>query len=111
MHKLLAQSVQMGDYSVEGPAGFAFGNGNLGSIVGASLTYVFAFAGIGLLLMIISSGFTMMMSAGDPKKMEAGKSRLTNSIIGFIIIFGAYWVVQLAGTMLGWSSIQSTFGQ
>lgn len=96
--------------TIEGPADFIFGSSNLGEIVGASLSYVFAAAGIGLLLMIISSGFTLMMSAGDAKKLASGRSRLTNSIVGFLLVFGAFWIVQIIGTILGWQeSIGSIF--
>lgn len=96
---------------IQSPEGFAFGGAGLGEIVGKSLGYVFAAAGIGLLLMIISSGFSLMTSAGDPKKAAAGKSRLTNAIVGFILIFSAFWIVQILGVVLGWDSIGTTFGQ
>jgi hypothetical protein len=109
--KLLAQNFNLGGYNIEGPEGFVFGSSSIGDIISKSLDYVFAFAGIGLLLMIISSGFAMMTSAGDPKKLQAGQHRLTNAIVGFIIVFAAFWIVQLLGTMLGWESIFTTFGQ
>ncbi len=103
-------ALQMGGYDITGPEGFQFESSSIGEIVGQSLPYVFAFAGIGLLLMIITSGFTIMMAAGDTKKMEMGRSRLTNAIIGFILVFAAFWIVQILGTILGWDSIFDTFG-
>lgn len=110
----LAQEVNFGGYSVQGPVqtggAFSLANATIGAIISAAVPYVFAFAGIGLLLMIISSGFTMMMSAGDAKKLEAGRGRLTQSIIGFLIIFAAYWIVQMIGIIFGWDeSIGNTF--
>lgn len=109
MERVLAQSLQFGEYSVEGPEGFTFAGQNIGAIVGNSLGLVFAAAGIGLLLMIISSGFSLMTSAGDAKKLAHGKTTLTNSIVGFILIFAAFWIVQILGTILGWESILTTF--
>lgn len=116
MHKLLAQIVNIEGnggpgISIEGPADFKFGGDNIGYILGQALSYVFAAAGIGLLLMIISSGFSLMMSAGDAKKLAAGKATLTNSIIGFLLIFAAFWIVQIMGIVLGWQSIFQIFGQ
>ena len=116
MHKLLAQIINIegnggpGIY-IEGPADFKFGGDGIGYIIGQSLSYIFAAAGIGLLLMIISSGFTLMMSAGDAKKLAGGKATLTNSIVGFILVFSAFWIVQIMGTVLGWQSIFEIFGQ
>lgn len=115
MEKIFAQSLNIGDqssgsqYTFTGPDGFAFGDGSIGAIVSQAVPYVFAFAGIGLLLMIISSGFTMMLSAGDAKKLEAGRGRLTQSVVGFLIIFAAYWIVQITGTIFGWESIGGSF--
>ena len=44
------------------------------------------------------------------QKLESGKGRLTNAIIGFFLIFAAYWIVQLAGYIFGWSSIGGSGG-
>lgn len=74
-----------------------------------AVAFIFAFAGIGLLLMLLAAGFNFLTSAGDPKKLEAGKHRLTNAIVGFLIIFVAYWAVQMAGVIFGIKEIQETF--
>lgn len=74
-----------------------------------AIAFIFAFAGIGLLLMLLSAGFNFLTSAGDPKKLETGKQRLTNALVGFLIIFVAYWAVQMAGMIFGIKEIQDTF--
>ena len=79
------------------------------SITSALLPFIFIVAGIGLLFMIISAGFGLLTSAGDTKKMEKGKNQLTSALIGFVIIFAAYWLVQIAGTMLGLTTITDVF--
>jgi hypothetical protein len=102
-------SSPMSDIVIPNPDNFNPNFSTLGGIVSTTLPYIFAFSGIALLLMIISAGFTLLTSAGDSKKMEAGKQRLTNAVIGFIIIFVAFWLVQLAGYILGVQSIQNIF--
>lgn len=77
------------------------GKQSVGGLLSTAIPLIFAFAGLGLLLMLLSSGFTYLTSAGDAKKMEQAKQTLTNAIIGFLIIFVAYWVVQLAGIVFG----------
>lgn len=111
MNRLLAQFTIEGDKNYNIPpiqiegVGTNFDSANIGAIVGKSLSFVFAFAGIGLLLMIIRAGFTLMMSAGDAKKLASGKAALTNAIVGFLLVFSAFWIVQIAGTIFGWDSI------
>jgi hypothetical protein len=68
---------------------------NLPSLVTNALPYVFGMAGIILFIYIVWGGFDFMTSMGDPKKAESGKNKITYAILGFVIIFVAYWIVQL----------------
>jgi hypothetical protein len=113
--KLLAQNIKLpwegaGDISVTGPSGFNSNFVNIGAIINEALTkYIFFFGGAGLLLMLIFAGFTYLTSAGDSKKMENAQHRITNALIGIILIITAYWLVQLAGTIFGLQGVNSIF--
>lgn len=114
--KFLAQNLTLpdttrGGVKIQGPLNAEnFGGAiNITSIIGKAIPYVFAIAGIGLLLMILSAGFTLLTSAGDAKKMETGKNALTNAIVGFLIVFVAYWIVQFFGIAFGLTEIQTIF--
>ena len=107
MHRVFAQELNIPGGQISGPDGFAFHS--VGKIIEQAIPYIFAFAGIGLLLMIISAGLTLMTSAGDTKKLESGKQRLNYAIVGFLIIFISYWAVQLTGKMFALTEILSVF--
>jgi hypothetical protein len=115
MQQILAQSLHIIDNSgptpidigLSGPTGFAFTD--IASVVNGSIKYIFAAAGIGLLLVLIFGGFTLLTSAGDAKKLESGKNQITNGLIGFLIIFVAYWIVQLVGNIFGISALTRMF--
>lgn len=62
---------------------------------------IFFIAGAAFLFYLITSGISMMTSKGDPKALEAAKAKLTQALTGFIIIFTAYWIVQVVGLLLG----------
>jgi hypothetical protein len=118
MSKLLAQNLTLPGVtgSIKGPLGTLPGSSigsdlTIGGILSAAVPLIFAFAGLGLLLMLISAGYTFLTSAGDAKKMEQGKQQMTNAIVGFIIVFAAYWIVQLVGTIFGLESINSVFNK
>lgn len=72
-----------------------------GEILTDILPYVFGVAGIILLFNIISSGFKMMTSQGDPKVMQAAQAKLSTSMIGVVILFVSFWLVQLIMQFLG----------
>ncbi len=112
MYHILAQNLTLpGDNSaISGPTGInvlqdSSGNITLGSIVSRALPLVLAFCGVFLLIMILFSGFSYLTSAGDEKKLEHGKNQLTYAIVGFIIIFTAFWLVQILETIFGLPTI------
>jgi hypothetical protein len=76
-------------------------NLTIAGIISALLPYIFVLAGLALLLMLIFGGFQLMTSAGDPKGMEAGKNRVMYAIIGFLIIFVSFWLVQILQVIFG----------
>jgi len=70
---------------------------------------IFFAAGIALLFYLITSGLSMMTSRGDPRALEAAKARLTYAVYGFIIVFTAYWIVQIIGFLLGLNGFGGVF--
>lgn len=81
----------------------------LGDIVSDLLPYLFAGAGLLLLLFLIYGGLTLMLSRGDPKAVQSAKDKITGAVMGFIIVFVSYWLVQIVGKILGIGAIQTIF--
>lgn len=78
---------------------------------GLGLNAIFFFiAGFALIIYMVLGGFQLMTSAGNPDAAAGGKAKITNGLIGFVIIFTAFWIVQILGTMLGLPGITTTFG-
>ena len=85
--------------NITDPLGGKFSD--IGDIINDLVPYVFALAGLLLFFILILGGFELMTSAGDPKKMEAAKGKITNAVIGFVIIFVAFWLVQILEVIFG----------
>ena len=66
-----------------------------------ALPWIFGAAGIILLLNIVSAGIKMMTSAGEPKALGAAQAKLTTSLIGILILFASFWIVNLVMQFLG----------
>lgn len=69
----------------------------VGSIINTVLPILFVVAGFFLLYYLVSGGFAIMFSKGDQRGVEAGKAKVTNAVVGFVILFVSYWIVQLLG--------------
>jgi hypothetical protein len=73
----------------------------ISGIINALLPYLLTLAGLILFAMLIAGGFQMLTAASNPKAAEAGKTRITHAIVGFIILFTAYWLTQILEIILG----------
>jgi uncharacterized membrane protein len=76
---------------------------DLGSLISALLPYLFVIAGLILFFVIIGAGFTMFASAGNPDKTKKAQQQLTSGLVGFFIIFAAYWIIQLLELIFGFN--------
>lgn len=65
------------------------------------LPFVFGISGIILIFNLISAGFKMMTSAGDPKAMQMARGKITTSVVGIVILLTSFWIVQLIWKFLG----------
>lgn len=73
-----------------------------GKIISRALKFfIFPIAGIILFIVLILGGFQMLAGANNSKSLEEGKQRITAAIIGFILLFAAYWIAQLLEIIFG----------
>jgi hypothetical protein len=82
---------------------------NIAGIITTFLPYVFAIVGILLLVYFILGGFSLMYAGGDPKKVQAGWAKITNAVIGLVVVFLAYWLTRLLGSVFNISIINEIF--
>lgn len=83
----------------------------IGEIISSILPFVFSITGILLLVYLIMGGLQLMFAAGDPKRVQAAWGKVTNALIGFVIIFISYWLVALIGKIFGLDIVISIFGK
>ena len=100
---------QVNYQQLESEIGLKFAGEDVGAIISDSLKYIFAVAGILLLIYLILGGFQYLTSAGDPKKAQEAQSKITQALIGFVIIFASYWIVQVIANILGLDKIKQMF--
>lgn len=73
----------------------------LADVVNKLLPVLFTVAGLILFAIIIFSGFQFLTSGGDDKVLGAAKSRITNALIGFVILVVSYFAVQILTAIFG----------
>lgn len=105
MNKLA--EVKIGDKFLGNSLGTLGDATGVGNIVSRIITGAISVAGIILLFLLIGGGIAMISGAGksDPKAVEQGKKAATSALIGFIVVFSAYWIVKLVEQITGLSLI------
>lgn len=110
MNKLLA--VNIGDALSLGD-----GAGNIGSkytsvspLVSSLLKNSLVIAGLIFLCLLVFGGITFIASSGkgDDKKASQSKSAITSALVGFAIVFSAYFIIQIIQVLTGVQILNST---
>jgi uncharacterized membrane protein len=81
---------------------------DLSSFINLLLPLVFVIAGLILLFLLIGGGFSIIASGGNAKSVEQGKGQIMSAVIGFLVIFSAYWIIQIIQTFTGVQIFNST---
>lgn len=89
------------DIQTKSGLNFTFASSKPGEVITNLLPYIYGIAGIVLILNVITSGLSMMTSAGEPKALQAAQHKLSNSLIGIIILFASFFIVRLILQFLG----------
>lgn len=75
--------------------------GSVGELVSQWLPNVYIAAGIVLFFFVLMGGFTMIASAGNQEKMKQGQKTITSAVVGFVILFASYWIIQIVQVVTG----------
>jgi hypothetical protein len=76
---------------------------DVGAFVSSFLSNALVIAGLILLVFMIVGGIGIIGNAGseNPERLEKMKKTIMSAIIGFIVVFCAYWIVQLISKVTG----------
>lgn len=77
------------------------GDQNLGELLNTVIEALLLFAGAVAVLFLIIGGFRYVVSAGSADQVEGAKKTILYAIVGLIIIFIAFVLVQLIQNYLG----------
>ncbi|MEP7167333.1 MAG: hypothetical protein ABI758_05110 [Candidatus Woesebacteria bacterium] len=80
----------------------------ISSFLNLLVPLAFIIAGIILLFLLIGGGFAIISSGGNAKSVEQGKGQITGAVIGFLVIFAAFWIIQIIQRITGVPILNST---
>lgn len=98
----IGDAFRLGNEGIGGKTGYS----NIGEFISAILPNVYVIAGLFLFILFIAGGFVIMTSGDNPEKKAKGNKALTAAVIGFIIIFTSYWIIQIIEYITGVAILQ-----
>jgi len=105
---MLAQNFD--EIQKQGLPGFvAAGGGTVGTLIFGLLPYIYGIAGLLLLIYLVTGGLQLMISRGDPKAVQSAQGKITNAIIGIVIIAASFLIVRLIGQIFDIQAIKDIF--
>ncbi|MCF7794851.1 hypothetical protein K9M50_00615 [Patescibacteria group bacterium] len=72
----------------------------LSTIIGQGVNILLSFLGIIFIILIILAGYHWMMAGGNEEQITKAKNSLKSSLIGLLIVVGAYAVWRLIASQL-----------
>lgn len=88
------------------PKGFAQ---NIGSLINGGLTLIMIVGAFLVLVYLILGGIEWITSGGDKSKTESAQNKITNAVIGLIILAASYAILLIVLNFLGFENIAEVF--
>ncbi len=84
------------------------GTYSIDTLVSTALTILFVIAVILTLFFLIYGGISFITSGGDKEKVANARQKLTYAVIGLIIVFLSFFIVNLIGGIFGVKLLSTT---
>lgn len=70
-------------------------------IISGAIGLVLVLVAVVFFFILVIGGLKWVTSGGDEKKVGAARAQITNALIGLAIVFGAWAIMSLIGTVFG----------
>ncbi len=86
--------------AISTPAAGINPNADIGHVLGNVITIIFVLATLAVLFMLIIGAFQYITSGGEKDGASKARSRITNALIGLVILAVAFLLVKLLGSIV-----------
>ncbi len=85
--------------------------GGLADLVSVILSNAIVIAGIAVLFLAVGGGIAVISGGAQdrPERAAQGRQAVTSAIIGFIIIFAAYWIIEIISILVGFDILNPEY--
>lgn len=77
------------------------GNLTVGGIISGAIRFVLVIAALVFFFILVIGGIKWIASGGDKAQTESARNQITAALVGLVIVFAAWAIVQLINTFFG----------
>lgn len=77
------------------------------AIISALITLVLIVAAVVFFFILVIGGIRWITSGGDKANTESARNQITAALVGLVIVFAAWAIIQLIGTFFNINILQS----
>lgn len=103
---LLAQQIRNPAIDLPFSNGTAFFNSFIPALIGLA----FVIGAIVFLLMLVTGAISWITSGGDKIRLEAARSKITNALVGIVVLLGFFAILNFVECFFGFGLRQITVG-
>ena len=72
-----------------------------GDLISRTIGLLFVLGALAFFFMLLWGAITWILSGGDKAGLESAKGRITNAIVGFVLLIASFAIVKLIETFFG----------
>lgn len=95
---MLAQTINLSDV---GPDFETATNLSVPGLISGFVTLILILAGLVFFFILVIGGVKWIMSGGDKAHTEGARNQITAALVGLVIVFSAWAIIQLIQTFFG----------
>lgn len=80
--------------------------GIVGTVLKNALSLLYAVGGIGTLVYFVWGAVDWIMSGGDKEKVSSARKKMTNAIVGLVLLALSFFVISLVGEIVGFNPLK-----
>jgi hypothetical protein len=82
------------------------GGEGISIFLGKTINLIFALAGVVFIFMIVLGATQWITSGGEKENISKARSRITNAILGLVVLSAAFFIARIFGNITGFTLFQ-----
>lgn len=95
----------IGPLGLDVPGGGAAAGSIFNKFISSTIGLMTVIAAIWFVFLLITGAYGIMSAGGDKAALETARKRITNGVVGFVVVIAAIFIIEFIGSLIGFDLI------